>query len=116
MFLRVGLFIATNLAVLFVLNLILTTLGVNQPGSSTLPFLAIAGAVIILVAFLTNIAVSKFLNRPLLPACFLPLGNIIVFSIAVTTGIIIAVKGGITWRGTFYPKQILKKGRKLTFY
>ncbi len=40
---RIGLFLATNLAVLFVLNLIITFLGLNQPGMSWTPLLIIAG-------------------------------------------------------------------------
>ena len=43
--LRIGLFLATNLAVVFVLNLIITLLGLNQPGTSWLPMLIFAGVV-----------------------------------------------------------------------
>ncbi len=31
---RIGLFLATNLAVLFIINLIITGLGLNQPGTN----------------------------------------------------------------------------------
>ena len=41
--LRIGLFLGTNLAVLFILNLILTVLGLNQPGTSYVPLLIMAG-------------------------------------------------------------------------
>jgi len=68
-----------------------------------------------LVAFLTHIIVSRFINRPLLPAFFLPLGNIIVFLVTIKIAVITSLKRGITWRGTFYSKQTLKKGRRLTF-
>ncbi|MDH5469082.1 MAG: protease HtpX, partial [Gammaproteobacteria bacterium] len=40
---RIGLFIATNLAVLFILNLIITVLGLNQPGMNWLPLIIMAG-------------------------------------------------------------------------
>lgn len=40
---RTGLFLGTNLAVLFVLNLIITALGLNQPGTSWIPLLIMAG-------------------------------------------------------------------------
>lgn len=40
---RFGLFLATNLAVLFVLNLIITALGLNQPGMNWLPLIIMAG-------------------------------------------------------------------------
>jgi heat shock protein HtpX len=40
---RIGLFLATNLAVLFVLNLIFTALGLNQPDMNWMPLLIMAG-------------------------------------------------------------------------
>ncbi len=43
MLMRAGLFIATNIAVMFVLNLLITVLGVNQPGMSWTPLLLMAG-------------------------------------------------------------------------
>jgi cellulose synthase/poly-beta-1,6-N-acetylglucosamine synthase-like glycosyltransferase len=79
-----------------------------------IPLLPIIGAVIIVVALLTNIIVSQFINRPLLPAFFLPLGNIIMFLVTIKAAVITSIKRGITWRGTFYSIQTLKKGRKLT--
>ena len=41
--LRVALFVATNLAVLFVLNLLLTLFGLVQPGMNLWPLLIMAG-------------------------------------------------------------------------
>lgn len=43
MLMRTGLFIATNIAVMFVLNLLITVLGMNQPGMSWTPLLLMAG-------------------------------------------------------------------------
>lgn len=43
MFMRIGLFLMTNLAVMFVLNLIITVLELNQPGMNWTPMLIIAG-------------------------------------------------------------------------
>jgi heat shock protein HtpX len=40
---RVGLFVVTNFAVLFVLNLLITVLGLNQPGMNWMPMLLMAG-------------------------------------------------------------------------
>ena len=42
---RIGLFLATNLAVLIVLNLIITVLGLNQPGMSWTPLVILAGII-----------------------------------------------------------------------
>lgn len=43
MLMRTGLFLATNIAVLFVLGLLLNILGMNQPGMDWKPFLVMAG-------------------------------------------------------------------------
>lgn len=43
--LRIGLFLGTNLAVLFVLNLIITVFGLNQAGMSVGPMIIMAGVV-----------------------------------------------------------------------
>ena len=43
--LRIGLFLGTNLAVMFVLNLIITVLGLNKPGSGISGMLVIAAVV-----------------------------------------------------------------------
>ena len=40
---RIGLFLGTNLAVLFIINLIITFLGLNQPGTNWTPLLIMAG-------------------------------------------------------------------------
>ncbi len=40
---RIGLFVVTNFAVLFVLNLLITVLGLNQPGMNWMPMLLMAG-------------------------------------------------------------------------
>ncbi len=40
---RIGLFLGTNLAVLFIINLIITALELNQPGTNWTPLLIIAG-------------------------------------------------------------------------
>jgi len=45
MFTRTALFIATNLAVLFVLNLLITIFGLNQPGMSWTPMLIMVGVI-----------------------------------------------------------------------
>ncbi len=42
---RITLFLATNLAVLFVLNLVITLLGLNQPGMNTTSIIVMAGVV-----------------------------------------------------------------------
>jgi len=54
---RIALFLGTNLAVLIVLNLIFTALGLNQPGMNWMPLLIIAGSFI-------SLMMSKSMAKP----------------------------------------------------
>lgn len=55
---RIALFLGTNFAVLFVLNLIFTLLGLNQPGTSWTPFLIMA-AIMGMAGSFISLLVSK---------------------------------------------------------
>jgi hypothetical protein len=77
-----------------------------------IPYLPIAGLIIILIALSTSILAARFIGLPLLPAFFLPLGNIIVFLTALIMGTMTTIRGGIVWRGTFYSIKTLKQGRR----
>lgn len=77
-----------------------------------IPHLPIAGFIIVLIALSTSILAARLINIPLLPALFLPLGNIIVFLIALIMGTVTSIRGGIVWRGTFYSIKTLKAGRR----
>lgn len=59
---RIGLFLGTNLAVLFILNLIITVLGLNQPGTSWMPMLIMAGILGMAGSFI-SLMMSKTMAR-----------------------------------------------------
>jgi len=61
--LRIGLFLATNLAVVFVLNLIMTVLGLNQPGTSFLPMLIMAGVMGMAGSFISLLMSKSMAKR-----------------------------------------------------
>ena len=61
--LRIGLFIATNLAVLFVLNLIISLLGLNQPGTSWTPLIILAGVMGMAGSFISLLISKKMAKR-----------------------------------------------------
>lgn len=58
MAMRIGLFVGTNLAVMFVLNIILTVLGLTGPDSNWLPFIIMAG-VLGMAGSLISLLMSK---------------------------------------------------------
>ena len=60
---RIGLFLATNLAVLFILNLIITVLGLNQPGTNWMPMLIIAGIFGMAGSFISLMASKTMAKR-----------------------------------------------------
>ena len=69
---RIGLFIATNLAVLFVLNLIVNILGVNQPGMNWTPMIIMAGVMGMAGSFISLLMSKKMAKiSHLLSCCYL---------------------------------------------
>ncbi|MDH3689612.1 MAG: protease HtpX [Gammaproteobacteria bacterium] len=59
---RIGLFLGTNLAVLFILNRIITVLGLNQPGTSWTPLLIMAGILGMAGSFM-SLVMSKIMAK-----------------------------------------------------
>lgn len=74
-----------------------------------------AGIGLIFLALVTAVVAGRIINMPPLPCLLLPLGNLITFSISISAGIYWSIKGGITWRGTFYSRKELKSGSRLTY-
>jgi heat shock protein HtpX len=60
---RIGLFLATNLAVLFVLILIITLLGLNQPGMNWLPLIIMAGVIGMAGSFISLLLSKSMAKR-----------------------------------------------------
>jgi hypothetical protein len=81
-------------------------------GIPWLPFLA---AGLILLTLLVSVLTARLLGLGLLPALLLPLGNMIIFGLSLVSAVTNGIRGGISWRGTFYSKKELKKGRRIAF-
>ena len=81
-------------------------------GISYLPF---AGLAMLLIALATLALISRWGRHPLLPTLFWPIGTFITVFLIVRAGILGVRRGGIYWRGTFYPTQLLKEGRRVDF-
>lgn len=61
--LRIALFLGTNLAVLFVLNLVVTLLGLNQPGMNTTSLILVAGIVGMAGSFISLLMSKSMAKR-----------------------------------------------------
>ena len=59
---RIGLFLATNLAVLFVINLIVSLLGLNHPDMNLTPLIIMAGVMGMAGSFI-SLMTSKSMSK-----------------------------------------------------
>lgn len=89
------------------------TLELAAPLALVLGSTPILAAAVIGVAVITQLAIARWLDRPLASAAFSPFG-IGVFAFGGVRSMILTLRrGGIAWRGTHYPLAALREGRRL---
>jgi len=71
-------------------------------------------ALMILLALANAVGMSMWFGGPVLPAIFFPIGSLIFAGMMVRAGWAGRRRGGIVWRGTFYPSRVMKGGRRIT--
>jgi Glycosyl transferase family 2 len=79
-------------------------------GAAGLPFLGLAA---VLVAWACSLSINRWVGLPLLPALFVFGGGLLQAWMIVRAGVLGAWRGGIIWRGTFYPLSVLREGRRV---
>ncbi len=72
----------------------------------------LAGAAL-LVGVVTGLRLAAWFRRPLLPALATPVGALLFAWILLRAAVLGARRGGIRWRGTFYPVEALRAGRRV---
>ena len=80
-----------------------------------IPYLPFAGLAMLLIAIATLALISGWGRHPLLPTLAWPEGTFITVILLVRAGILGKRRGGIYWRGTFYPTKLLKEGKRVNF-
>jgi glycosyltransferase involved in cell wall biosynthesis len=63
------------------------------------------------LSFIVINLLNVYLKRPLIPTIFPPLNHLLAYFICLHSAITNGIRGGIIWRGTFYPSELLKKGQ-----
>jgi hypothetical protein len=67
------------------------------------------------VALGVSVGMNRWLAQPGWPALLLPAGTVITCWMMVRAAVLAMVRGGIRWRGTFYPLQELHAGSRFGF-
>jgi glycosyltransferase involved in cell wall biosynthesis len=81
--------------------------------SLKIPFLLIVGVVAYLFLVAGAVGVKVMFKQKLLPLLFVQVGHILISLMLLRSGIMCIVRGGITWRGTWYPIDELRAGHKV---
>ena len=87
-------------------------LGFFPVGVPWLPVLGIS-AILLRIAVL-GVFVGQ-IRRPILTAVLFPLGSLIHNLFLIRSGFVGRRNGGIRWRGTFYPTDMLRRGQRVWF-
>jgi glycosyltransferase involved in cell wall biosynthesis len=81
--------------------------------SLKIPFLLIVGVVAYLCLVAGAVGVKLMFKQKLLPLLLVQVGHILISLMLLRSGIMCVVRGGITWRGTWYPINELRAGHRV---
>jgi len=74
---------------------------------------AIFGIAALLIATLAHVLMSRHFGHPIRGALIWPIGYVLNMFLALRSGMKAWKQQGVYWRSTFYPREILEKGRRL---
>ncbi|MDO9100539.1 MAG: glycosyltransferase [Caldisericota bacterium] len=80
-----------------------------------MPILQVAGVALLMVAQATCIMLTTWWGGGVLPAMAQPVGALMNGVLMLRAGLLGTFRGGVYWRGTFYPTSLLRKGRRVRF-
>jgi len=79
----------------------------------SVPWVQAISVFLLLLMFTNAIGMNRWLNGPVLPALLWPFGTVLFAVMLIRGNILGLVRGGIMWRGTFYPTDKLKAERRV---
>jgi len=74
-----------------------------------------AGAAMIASAVLSVVVLARWTRGRVLPGLLFPLGAVLNTALLLRSGWLGVRRGGIVWRGMFYPSRVLRKGIRVRF-
>ena len=79
------------------------------------PALQAAAAGGIACAVVAQLIPSIWFGRPWWPTLFVPVATVLSVAILLRAGWLTVRRGGMLWRGTLYPMEMLRRGARLRF-
>lgn len=76
-------------------------------------WLAAVGGIATVAAIFACVSANRWNGRPVLPSLLWPIGSIIFAAVILRSGWLGWRQGGLYWRDTFYPTEILKEGQRI---
>lgn len=92
---------------------LLLYLEVGPLAALALPEARVAGACVLVTTALVQASLARAGGRPLPPALVPALGPLLFVAFAVRSAVLVHLRGGISWRGTFYRLSDLRRGQRL---
>ena len=81
------------------------------PSGSVVP--PVIGSMALAAGLASSLLIARFMGNPILPAVFHSLGALLMIGAMIKSGVAAARRGGLVWRGTFYPKDKLLDAQRL---
>lgn len=111
-FTNIGNFSVINLSIMAVILLLLEWSPFLALIPTDISYFQYVGAAMFIISIITHIIVNIWMKRPLYEAFFWYLAPPINAYGLIRAGVLGRLRGGIYWRGTFYPIEELRKGRR----
>lgn len=67
------------------------------------------------VTAVVSAALGRWCGLPLWPALFAPVGMLLLAVAMMRSALLALVRGGVKWRGTFYPTKVVRAGGRIGF-
>jgi hypothetical protein len=71
------------------------------------------GWLVYALAVATGLGVARWLRNPLWPALLPGLGTIPLGAVLMRSALLAWKRGGVMWRGTFYPTSVVRAGQRM---
>lgn len=78
-----------------------------------MPLLQWMGLVAFILSEISSVVMTVWARGPILPSLFYPFGSALLFGMFFRAAWVGSRRGGVEWRGTFYPSRVMRGGRRI---